>query len=159
MDPISLIVTALAVGAAAGVRATAPAVVKDAYAGLKRVIQDKYAAIQPNVEQLEQSPESKGRRAVVEEELAKTGAASDKELLQKAQALLELVERHDPDVARTVGLDLSDFKSTELTVEGLKVQSGTRSGTGVKASGATIEGPSSFKDIEVTSGLPKSQDQ
>ena len=38
MDPITLIVTALAAGAAAGMRDTASSVVKDAYTGLKALV-------------------------------------------------------------------------------------------------------------------------
>ena len=38
MDPITLIVTALAAGAALGVQDTASAMVKDAYAGLKALV-------------------------------------------------------------------------------------------------------------------------
>ena len=42
MDPISIIITALALGAAAGLKPTAEIAIKDAYAGLKKIIQDKY---------------------------------------------------------------------------------------------------------------------
>ena len=40
MDPITIIVTALALGAAAGLKPTAEQAVKVAYAGLKKLIQD-----------------------------------------------------------------------------------------------------------------------
>ena len=39
MDPISIIVTALATGAAAGLKPTAAKVIQDAYAGIKALIQ------------------------------------------------------------------------------------------------------------------------
>jgi hypothetical protein len=41
MDPITLIVTALAAGAALGVTDTASAMVKDAYAGLKALVRKR----------------------------------------------------------------------------------------------------------------------
>ena len=44
MDPGTLIVTALALGAAAGLKATAEQAVKDTYSGLKRLIIDHYHA-------------------------------------------------------------------------------------------------------------------
>jgi hypothetical protein len=44
MDPITLIVTALAAGAALGVTDTASAIVKDAYAGPKAQVKKRLAA-------------------------------------------------------------------------------------------------------------------
>jgi len=41
MDPITLIVTALAAGAALGVQGAASAMVKDAYAGLKALVKKR----------------------------------------------------------------------------------------------------------------------
>ena len=43
MDPLTLILTALTTGAAAGSQALASDAIKDAYAGLKRLIQRKFA--------------------------------------------------------------------------------------------------------------------
>lgn len=68
MDPITMIVSAIALGAAAGLKPTAEQAVKDAYAGLKALIQLKYANV--SLAPLEEAPESEARRAVVEEDLA-----------------------------------------------------------------------------------------
>src|SRR4051812_37060235 len=81
MDPISLIVAALAAGAVAGVKDTASAAVKDTYAALKRLVADRHAAVHADVEKLEQTPTSEGRQAVVKEELETAGAANDPELI------------------------------------------------------------------------------
>ena len=43
MDPITLIVTALAAGAALGVKDAASSAVKDAYAGLKALVSKRLA--------------------------------------------------------------------------------------------------------------------
>ena len=43
MDPITLIVTALAAGAALGVKDTTSSAVKDAYAGLKALVRKRLA--------------------------------------------------------------------------------------------------------------------
>jgi hypothetical protein len=95
MEPITLIVTSLALGAAAGLKPTAEQVIKDAYAGLKSLIQRKYAKV--SVAQLEEAPESKARRAVVEEDLTKTGADKDEEILRQARMLLDTIQAHAPE--------------------------------------------------------------
>ena len=126
MDPITtMIVTALALGAAAGLKTTAEQAVKDAYAGVKALIQRKYADV--SLAQLEEAPESEARRAVVEEDLAKTDADKDEELLQQARALIDVVEKHDQGTAAAIGIDLEDVKAAYLKVG--KVAS---EGTGVK---------------------------
>ena len=43
MDPVTLILTALAAGAALGVKDTASAAVKDAYEGLKALVKKRFA--------------------------------------------------------------------------------------------------------------------
>jgi hypothetical protein len=108
MDPISVIVAALAAGAAAGVKPTAEQAIKDAYAGLKGFIQRKWDQV--NVAQLEANPASEARRTVVEEDLAQTDAAKDRDLLALADTLLEAVSRHAPDAAKSVGVRLEDIK-------------------------------------------------
>ena len=68
MDPLTSLVTALAAGAAAALQSTVEQVVKDSYAGLKGLIQRKYAQV--DVNQLEANPSSKSRRGIAEEALA-----------------------------------------------------------------------------------------
>jgi hypothetical protein len=109
MDPISVIVAALAAGAAAGVKPTAEQAIKDAYEGLKGFIQRKWGQV--NVAQLEANPASEARRTVVKEDLAQTDATKDRDLLALADTLLEAVSRHDPDAAKSVGVRLEDIKS------------------------------------------------
>ena len=109
MDPISVIVAALAAGAAAGVKPTAEQAIKDAYAGLKGFIQRKWGQV--NVSQLEANPASEARRTVVKEDLAQTDAAKDRDLLALADTLLAAVSRHAPDAAKSVGVRLEDIKS------------------------------------------------
>jgi hypothetical protein len=92
MDPITLIVTALAAGAALGVTDTASAMVKDAYAGLKALVRKRLGG-RPGAELVlarhEQAPET--WQAPLMAELSETGADRDRELIAAAKALLELV--------------------------------------------------------------------
>jgi len=92
MDPVTLIVTALAAGAAMGVQDTASAMIKDAYAGLKALVKRRLGG-GPNAEYVlarhEQAPET--WQAPLMAELAETGADRDGDLIAAAQALLDLV--------------------------------------------------------------------
>ena len=101
MDPLTSLVTALAAGAAAALQSTVEQGVKDAYAALKGLISRKYTRV--NVDVLEQDPTSESRRAVIKEDLAKTAAATDVELLTQAKALLDALQRQAPGA---VGVDL-----------------------------------------------------
>jgi HEAT repeat protein len=89
LEPISSIAISLAVGA--GVTAgkeVVSALVKDAYSKLKELVRSRYPKV--SVDHLEQAPESKARRAVVEEELTAAGAGKDAELVAAAHRLVEL---------------------------------------------------------------------
>jgi hypothetical protein len=92
MDPITLIVTALAAGAALGAQDTVSAMVKDAYADLKARVKKRLSG-RPGAELLlarhERAP--KTWRAPLIAELAETGADGDRDLTTAAQALLDLV--------------------------------------------------------------------
>lgn len=65
--------------------------VKDAYEGVKSYLVRKFgkpSEVVKAVETLEAKPDSAGRRATLEEEIATAGAARDAELLKLADALL-----------------------------------------------------------------------
>ena len=87
MDPITIIVTALALGAAAGLKSTAEQAVKDAYADIKTLIQGKYRQV--NLALLEGDPKSESWQGVVKEDLTKEKADQDEAVLRLAQAVLE----------------------------------------------------------------------
>ncbi len=107
MDPITLITSAILVGIVAALKPTAEQAVKDGYSGLKTFIQDRYRI---SLENLEQKPKSEGHLAVVKSDLEEAKATEDKELLEKAQALIEAVSKTDPNSAQTVGIDLERVK-------------------------------------------------
>lgn len=92
MDPITLIVTALAAGAALGAQDTVSAMVKDAYNGLKDLVKRRLGG-GPGAELVlarhEQVPET--WQAPLMAELAEAGADGDRDLIAAAQALLDLV--------------------------------------------------------------------
>jgi hypothetical protein len=94
MDPITLIVSALAAGATLGVTDTASAMVADAYASLKALMKKRLGGGQDAefvIAKYEKAPER--WQAPLIAELADSGADRDSDLIAAAQALLDLVGR------------------------------------------------------------------
>jgi hypothetical protein len=125
MDPISIIVAALAAGAAAGLKANAETVVKDAYEGIKALIKRKYSGV--DLTPLENKPESEKKRESVAEDLEEAGAAEDLELLDQAKALADVVKQHAPATGPAIGVDLEQVSAQFLTIRKVVAE-----GTGVK---------------------------
>jgi hypothetical protein len=130
MDPVSIIVTALAAGAAAGLQQQASQVVKDAYAGLKGLIKRKYSTV--NVEQLEQGPEVPQRREFAKFELSSTEAPKDEEVLREAQRLLDAVKNEAPGVAQTVGVSMEDIEAASIRLKDIIASGAGSTGVSMK---------------------------
>ncbi len=145
MDPITLIVTAAALGAAAGIKATAEQAIRDAYSGLKALITRKYSSI--SLAQLEESPDSQARRAVVQEDLSKAGAGSDEELLRQAKKIMDAIQAHAPETAASIGVDLQDIKAASLNIEDI-----IATATGVRISKGEFTGEVSIRQVRAGSG-------
>jgi hypothetical protein len=96
MDPLAMIVTALAAGASAAAKGVAGQAVKDGYAGLKALVVRKFggkADVEGALDGVEKNPDSEARQAVLNEELATAQAGQDQELIQQAQAFLDLLKK------------------------------------------------------------------
>lgn len=110
MEPFVVsLVGALAAGAIAAARETATQAVKDAYAGVRKYITDRYAAVQ--LSGLEQDPQSKGQQLVVQEKLERANVEDDPTLPRLAAALVEALRSQAPDVAKAAGVDLEDIRA------------------------------------------------
>ncbi len=98
MDPVSVVVAALAAGAVAGAQGTAADVVKDAYATLKALVRRRFAG-RPSGEtalvQHEVKPEA--WQGALEAELVEVDAGRDTALVEAAQRLMALL---DPEGSR-----------------------------------------------------------
>ena len=116
MDITSAITTALALGAAAGLKKTTASVVNDSYDALKKLINETFPSVMPGIKQLEQAPHSKLCHAVVKEDLSNVGASLHKDLLTEAEALLTLIEQQAPQVADIVGVSLDDIRNAAMRV-------------------------------------------
>ena len=145
MDPISLIVVALAGGAAAGLKPTAEAAIKDAYAGIKAVIKRKFERV--SVEMLEADPSSKSRQEILKVDLAKTGAGSDMEVLGCAKRLIEAIRTHVPEVATVIGVNLEEVEAASLRLDDI-----VATGTGVSVKSSTFTGDIEIKKVRAGQG-------
>jgi hypothetical protein len=116
MDPITLIVTALAAGAALGITDTASSAIKDAYAGLKALVRKRLGG-RPGAELVlarhEQAPQT--WRAPLMAELDEAGAGHDTDLVAAAEALMHLVDeagaragKYTVDVRGAQGVQIGD---------------------------------------------------
>jgi hypothetical protein len=142
MEPITAVVTALALGAAAGLKGTTEQIIKDGYTSLKTLIKSKFPQTSSSVDQLEHTPDSKARRAVVEEDLTREGAGHNAEILAQAKVLLDLIAQRAPNTAEVVGVNLMDIKGASLRIADV-----LSSGTGVSVAGADIGGDISIQGV------------
>lgn len=114
MEPITVIVSALAAGAAAGLKPMAEGAIKDAYNAIKSFITKKYEKV--DLTPLEAKPESENKRASLAEDLTDAGAANDVELLDQAKQVIDAVAKHDPESASAIGIILREVEAQYLEV-------------------------------------------
>jgi hypothetical protein len=99
MDPVSLIVTAVAAGASGALQDSAAQAIKDAYAAFKGLLKRKFQGKPFAVSILdgyEQEPDV--WQKPLERQLAETGAADEEAIVRAAQQVLALT---DPQGARS----------------------------------------------------------
>ncbi len=92
MDPVSVVLAALAAGAAAAAKDTASQAVKDAYAGLKALVKKRFEK-QPHADvalaEYEHDPDTWEKP--LQKSLVETGADQDEAVVRQAQQVLKLV--------------------------------------------------------------------
>lgn len=153
MSVVQTIVAALAAGALGALQSTASQAVQDAYAAVKALIQRKYATI--HLPELEKEPASKAWRAVVEEELTKSGAASDAELLPQIERLLDALA-NQPSAAQVIGVDIANLRGAFLQIQDVSAQ-GSDAVTGVKGRDITVSGGITISGVRASQNQPAAQ--
>jgi len=133
-----VIVSAVAAGATAGMKDTAAGAVKDAYAGLKRLITDRYDAV--DVTPVERRPESAAKRDSLAEDLQDAGAESDAELLEAARTVLAAVAEHAAGIGPALGIDLERLEAAAVRIRDVAAD-----GTGVRGRDWNVTG-----DVEIS---------
>lgn len=119
MDPVTLIVTALAAGAASALQDDAKGAVKAAVARLRGLTRKRLGG-RPGGEfvltQHEQKPEIYGKP--LEDELKEAGAADDPDLISAAQELMKLIDargaakgKYVVSVQNSAGVQVGDHNS------------------------------------------------
>lgn len=98
MDPVSLaLITAIGAGVTSSVTDATKASLVASYTALKKRLLEKISSLHPKVPQalaeLEASPTSQARQAVLVEEVTTTQLPYDPELLDLAQALLRQIQQ------------------------------------------------------------------
>jgi hypothetical protein len=93
MDPITLILTALGAGAAAGGQSVASNAIKDAYTGLKTLVRRKFVG-EPGSELALQEHESDPQtwEAPLKKALAEAHIEQDAAIIEAAQKMMTLVQ-------------------------------------------------------------------
>lgn len=133
VDPLTVVVAAIALGAQEGVRETVATAVKDTYAGLKRLITDRYKGVDPTA--VENKPSSEAKRTSLEEDLKDAGAEQDADLLAAAKAVIEAVRADNPQAGEPIGVDLE-----RIEAEALRIQNVQSTGGGVRVRDAKVSG-------------------
>ena len=155
MDPVTIIASAIALGAASGLKPTVEQAIKDAYEGLKRLIIDRYSNkgdVIDTMDYLAKKPDASKRRETLEEALTEAGDAQDTALLEAAKTVHTAVKEHDPELPQSIGMDIGALKAAVLEVENVLAGKG---GTAVKIGTAEIAGTASFKNIGGGNSNPK----
>lgn len=102
MDPVTLIVTALIAGAAAGGQEAATAAVRDAYTTIRNAVSRKSGATEALSAIESAEPVGTPQVAAIESVVAQSDAVNDIEVKSAAQQLLSLLPAKEIDKARFV---------------------------------------------------------
>jgi len=126
MDPLTLITTALIVGATAALQETAGQAVKDAYNGFKTFLIDRFQNTKTAIDSLEEDLTDENSQKTLTTRLGKAKAETDAEVLRRAQELVEAVKHYAPQTGAQLNIDLNDLtvggsatlRNIEKTVKG-----------------------------------------
>jgi hypothetical protein len=133
MDPLSSIFAAVVAGSTVALQSTISDLVKDAYAGIKRIISDRYTSV--DLQRIERDPAAPENRSALDRQLRESGAAHDTDLLLQANALLDEVARSRPDLAAVIGVDLAGIRAGTVRIDDI-----VSAGSGVRIKDAIAGG-------------------
>jgi hypothetical protein len=122
MDPLGIIVSALAAGAAAAAKDTASQAMKDAYGGLKALVQRRFAGKQSaEVALTEHEKKPDVWQAPLKDALLESGADKDAAIVQAARQLLTLVQpqqasmgKYNVQIGQATGVAIGDHPQVTI---------------------------------------------
>ncbi len=141
-DVLDLIVSGLSAGAASASKETASALVKDSYAGIKKLISEKFGE-KVSVEDLERNPSSENKRLSLKEDLAHVEADKDTALFEAVNKLISDIKSVEGN-AVVAGVNLSEIEAKFLKIQNVK----SGNGSAVNVNKAKISGGIDIRDIE-----------
>jgi hypothetical protein len=144
MDPLTTLITALVAGATSELQKTAKQVVKKSYQNIKDLIKKKYNI---KIEILESDPSSEDLHTYMKKNIKKTGADKDKELIQNAEDLLDIIKENDPQTFDAVGIRFGYVSGRKMEIN--KISAKGKRAIGVDVERATITEDIVIKDVEV----------
>ncbi|NEA36923.1 hypothetical protein [Streptomyces sp. SID13031] len=115
MDPVTLIVTALAAGATAGLGDTVSQAIKDAYGALKSLIRVRLRERADGdlvLDRYEKAP--KTWEEPLKSELEEAGVGADAELIATAGRLIELIKAENPGALMKYNVDASSAQGVQI---------------------------------------------
>ena len=119
MNPISLVIAALAAGAIAATKETAETAVKDAYQGLKDLIKKRFAG-ETKAEMVleEHTTDPETYEAPLKKKLAEAGIDRDEEIIKAAQELLKQENPEESAAGKYNTQIAGDFKGIQGDISG-----------------------------------------
>ncbi len=142
---MDIVGTALSLGMRFGLRATDAHNVQDEYLRLKALLQRAYPQVE--VDLLEADPESRARRAALEEDLQTSGATQDAEVLHQAQRVLDAIQVQCSTPGSTVGVGVENITATAVEIADVVAQA-TGPTTGVYVRRANIAGAIKISNVK-----------
>jgi hypothetical protein len=140
MEMLTVIAAALAFAAGEAVKTVVAEGVKDAYRAVKVFLAGKYSQV--DLTQVEKSPESKARQAVLVEDLTSSGAAADPDFSPLAKRLVDAVAAEMRKAGPQTGVQLREFEAASLRINDV-----IASGAGVVAEKTKIAGHAEINGI------------
>jgi hypothetical protein len=125
---------ALSNGAIAAASGVGTSLVKDAYAGVKALVVDRFKR-RATIEALEEDPSSEAQKAAVADALSKSGAADDPEVQDLVRQLAAALAGMDAPSAKAMGLDIEDLQAANVRLVDI-----TSEGTAVRIRRTTVAG-------------------
>jgi hypothetical protein len=119
VDPVTLIIGALAAGALKGAGESATTAVKDAYTALRTAVPSRFTERQVSTSVLaEHEEDSDTYEKPLAKKIEQTGAAEDPRILELAQALMRLTDqdgartgKYTVDVRQAQGVQIGDHST------------------------------------------------
>jgi hypothetical protein len=147
MHPVSLVMSALALGMSAVAKDVGGQMVKDAYAALKRLITDRYKR-GGAIAALEEDPSSEAQKKALEEALSKAGVDRDHEVVGKAKELSAALASAPRADLVAIGLHVGELEAINAHFADIEVSG---AGTGVDIGKAKVLGDFAVQGVKVKS--------